>query len=117
MRGSQSTSAIAGMGLGSTVALITDGRDHSTALPEERFHRTCVLGSGWADPSHWWKGDIISIDITTTTGWTLKVSDEELAARKADGAPTPPGDESGYLARYASSLVTNADHGAVPGSK
>ena len=104
------TSAIAGMGLGSTVALITDGRFSGASrgasighvCPEAQVGGPIALVEG---------GDIISIDIDNHR-LDVKVSDEELAARKAKWSAPTPQVTSGYLARYAS-LVTSADRGAV----
>ena len=104
------TSAIAGMGLGSTVALITDGRFSGASRgasighcsPEAALGRPIALVQ---------EGDIISIDIDANK-LELKVSDEELARRKAEWKPREPKVTTGYLARYAS-LVTSADKGAV----
>ena len=95
------TSAIAGMGLGSTVALITDGRFSGAS-------RGASIGGPIALVQ---EGDIISIDIDANK-LELKVSDEELARRKAEWKPREPKVTTGYLARYAS-LVTSADKGAV----
>ena len=108
------TSAIAGMGLGSTVALITDGRFSGASRgasighvsPEEAVGGPIALVE---------EGDIISIDIDNHQ-LNVKVSDEELAARKAKWQPREPKVTTGYLARYAS-LVTSADKGAVLQSK
>ena len=104
------TSAIAGMGLGSTVALITDGRFSGASRGASIGHCSpeAALGGPIALVQ---EGDIISIDIDANK-LELKVSDEELARRKAEWKPREPKVITGYLARYAS-LVTSADKGAV----
>lgn len=104
------TSAIAGMGLGSTVALITDGRFSGASRGASIGHCSpeAALGGPIALVE---EGDIISIDIDHHK-LELKVSDEELARRKAAWTPREPKVTTGYLARYAA-LVTSADKGAV----
>ena len=104
------TSAIAGMGLGSTVALITDGRFSGASRGASIGHVSpeAAMGGPIARVE---EGDIISIDIDSHQ-LNLLVSDEELAARKAKWQPREPKVTTGYLARYAS-LVTSADKGAV----
>ena len=108
------TSAIAGMGLGSTVALITDGRFSGASRGASIGHVSpeAAVGGPIALVE---EGDIISIDIDNHQ-INVKVSDEELAARKAKWQPRTPQVTTGYLARYAS-LVTSADKGAVLKSK
>lgn len=104
------TSAIAGMGLGSTVALITDGRFSGASRGASIGHASpeAAVGGPIALVE---EGDTISIDIDNHQ-LNVLVSDEELAARKAKWQPREPKVTSGYLARYAS-LVTSADKGAV----
>ena len=104
------TSAIAGMGLGSSVALITDGRFSGASRGASIGHVTpeAAVGGPIALVK---EGDMIAIDINANT-ITLKVSDEEIAARKAEWKPRTPQVTTGYLARYAS-LVTSADRGAI----
>lgn len=104
------TSAIAGMGLGSTVALITDGRFSGASRGASIGHASpeAAVGGPIALVE---EGDIISIDIDNHQ-LNMLVSDEELAARKAKWQPREPKVTTGYLARYAS-LVTSADKGAV----
>ena len=104
------TSAIAGMGMGSTVALITDGRFSGASRGASIGHVSpeAQVGGPIALVE---EGDLISIDIDNHK-LELKVSDEELAARKARWQAPTPQVTSGYLARYAS-LVTSADRGAV----
>lgn len=104
------TSAITGMGLGSTVALITDGRFSGASRGAAIGHVSpeAAVGGPIALVE---EGDIISIDIPNHK-LELKVSDEELARRKADWKPRQPKITSGYLARYAA-LVTSGNRGAV----
>ena len=104
------TSAIAGMGLGSSVALITDGRFSGASRGASIGHVSpeAAVGGPIALVE---EGDIISIDIPGLK-LELKVSDEELAARKAKWQPREPKVTTGYLKRYAS-LVTSGNRGAV----
>ncbi len=104
------TSAIAGMGLGSSVALITDGRFSGASRGASIGHISpeAAVGGPIALIE---EGDIISINIPENT-INVKVSDEELAARKAKWQPREPKVKTGYLARYAS-MVTSADKGAI----
>ena len=104
------TSAIAGMGLGSSVALITDGRFSGATRGASIGHVSpeAALGGNIALVH---EGDIIAIDINAHK-IELKVSDEELAERRKSWTPREPKITSGYLARYAS-LVTSANRGAV----
>lgn len=104
------TSAIAGMGLGSSVALITDGRFSGASRGASIGHVSpeAAVGGPIALVE---EGDMIHININENT-ITLKVSDEELAARKEKWQPKAPNVTSGYLARYAS-LVTSGDRGAI----
>lgn len=104
------TSAIAGMGLGSSVALITDGRFSGASRGASIGHVSpeAAVGGPIALVE---EGDIISINIPENT-INVEVSDEELAKRKANWAPKEPKVKTGYLARYAS-MVTSADKGAI----
>lgn len=104
------TSAIAGMGLGSSVALITDGRFSGASRGASIGHVSpeAAVGGPIALVE---EGDIISIDIHANT-IHMKVSEEELEARRAKWRPKVPQVTTGYLARYAA-LVTSADKGAV----
>ncbi len=104
------TSAISGMGLGSTVALITDGRFSGATRGASIGHVSpeAALGGPIAFVH---EGDIISIDINAHS-IQLKVSDQELEERKKNWVPKEPKIKTGYLARYAS-LVTSANKGAV----
>jgi len=104
------TSAIAGMGLGSSVALITDGRFSGASRGASIGHVSpeAAVGGPIALVE---EGDIIKIDINANT-ITLDVSDEVLVERKAKWQPREPKVTTGYLARYAS-LVTSANTGAI----
>lgn len=104
------TSAIAGMGLGSSVALITDGRFSGASRGASIGHVSpeAAVGGPIALIE---EGDIISINIPENT-INVKVSDEELAKRKENFTPKEPKVKTGYLARYAS-MVTSADKGAI----
>lgn len=104
------TSAIAGMGLGSSVALITDGRFSGATRGASIGHVSpeAALGGNIALVN---EGDIIAIDINAHS-IQLKVSDEELENRRKNWTPREPRIKTGYLARYAS-LVTSANRGAV----
>ena len=104
------TSAIAGMGLGSSVALITDGRFSGASRGASIGHISpeAAVGGPIALVE---EGDIIAIDIPANT-INVKVSDEVLAERRAKWQPREPKVKSGYLARYAS-VVTSADKGAI----
>ena len=104
------TSAIAGMGLGSSVALITDGRFSGASRGASIGHVSpeAAVGGPIALVE---EGDIISIDIPNYK-MTLKVSDEELAARKAKWQPREPKVTTGYLRRYAAQ-VTSGNRGAI----
>ena len=104
------TSAIAGMGLGSSVALITDGRFSGASRGASIGHVSpeAAVGGPIAFVE---EGDIISINIPEMT-LELKVSDEELAARKAKWQPKEPKVTTGYLARYAK-MVTSGNRGAI----
>ena len=104
------TSAIAGMGLGSSVALITDGRFSGASRGASIVHVSpeAAVGGPIALVE---EGDIISINIPELK-LELKVSDEELAARKAKWQPREPKVTTGYLARYAA-MVTSGNRGAI----
>ena len=104
------TSAIMGMGLGSTVALITDGRFSGATRGASIGHVSPEAAAG--GPIGLVKdGDIIEIDINANK-INVKVSEEELAERRAGWTPNEPKIKTGYLARYAA-LVTSADKGAI----
>ncbi len=104
------TSAIAGMGLGSTVALITDGRFSGASRGASIGHVSpeAAVGGPIALVE---EGDRILIDIPNNK-LELLVSDEELAARKAKWQPREPRVTTGYLARYAK-MVTSGNRGAI----
>ena len=104
------TSAIAGMGLGSSVALITDGRFSGASRGASIGHVSpeAAVGGPIALVE---EGDMISIDIPNYK-LELKVSDEELERRRAAWKPKEPNVTTGYLARYAS-LVSSANRGAI----
>ena len=104
------TSAIAGMGLGSSVALITDGRFSGASRGASIGHVSpeAAVGGPIALVE---EGDIIEINIPANT-LNVRVSDEELARRKAAWTPREPRVKTGYLARYAS-MVTSANRGAI----
>ena len=104
------TSAIAGMGLGSSVALITDGRFSGASRGASIGHVSpeAAVGGPIALVE---EGDIIRINIPENKLDVL-VSDEELAARRAKWQPREPKITTGYLARYHE-LVTSGNRGAV----
>lgn len=104
------TSAIAGMGLGSSVALITDGRFSGASRGASIGHVSpeAAVGGPIALVK---EGDIIKINIPENK-LELAVSDEELAKRKAEWTPKDPGNLTGYLKRYRE-LVTSGNRGAV----
>ncbi len=104
------TSAICGMGLGESVALITDGRFSGATRGASIGHVSPEAAAGGMIGLVE-EGDIISIDIPAHT-ISLDVPDDVLAARKAAWVCPEPKVKTGYLARYAS-LVTSADKGAV----
>ena len=104
------TSAIAGMGLGSSVALITDGRFSGASRGASIGHVSpeAAVGGPIALVE---EGDIIKIDIPNMK-LELDVSDEELAKRKEKWQPREPKVTTGYLARYAA-MVTSGNRGAI----
>ncbi|MCD8396773.1 MAG: dihydroxy-acid dehydratase [Lachnospiraceae bacterium] len=104
------TSAIAGMGLGSTVALITDGR-FSGASRGASIGHVCPEAAVGGPIALVEEGDIIKVNIPECT-LTLDVDEEELAKRRAAWQPREPKVKTGYLERYAA-LVTSASRGAV----
>lgn len=103
------TSAIAGMGLGSSVALITDGR-FSGASRGASIGHVCPEAAVGGPIALVEEGDIIEIDINANT-INMRVSDEELARRRANWVPRV-NKVTGYLKRYAQQ-VTSADKGAI----
>ena len=104
------TSAIAGMGLGSSVALITDGRFSGASRGASIGHVSpeAAVGGPIALVE---EGDVISINIPELK-LEIKVSDEEMQARKAKWQPRKPKVTTGYLARYAA-MVTSGNRGAI----
>ncbi|MCQ2541288.1 MAG: dihydroxy-acid dehydratase [Lachnospiraceae bacterium] len=104
------TSAIAGMGLGSSVALITDGRFSGASRGASIGHVSPEAADG-GPIAFVEEGDIISINIPEMK-LDVKVSDEEMAARKAKWQPREAKVKTGYLARYKE-LVTSGAKGAV----
>ncbi len=104
------TSAIMGRGLGSTVALITDGRFSGATRGAAIGHVSPEAAVG-GPIAFVQDGDIIDIDINANT-INVRLSDEELAKRRSEWTPREPKITTGYLARYAS-LVTSGNRGAV----
>jgi len=104
------TSAICGMGLGESVALITDGRFSGATRGASIGHVSPEAAAGGIIGLVE-EGDMISIDIPGCS-IVLEVSDEELARRKANWVCPEPKVKTGYLARYAK-LVSSADKGAI----
>ena len=104
------TSAIAGMGLGSSVALITDGRFSGASRGASIGHVSpeAAVGGPIAFVE---EGDIIKINIPENT-LNVDISEEEMALRKAKWQPREPKITTGYLARYAS-MVTSGNTGAI----
>ena len=104
------TSAIAGMGLGSSVALITDGRFSGASRgasighvsPEAAVDGPIALVR---------EGDIIKINIPAMT-LDVDVSDEEMEQRRKEWVPREPKVTTGYLSRYRE-LVTSGNRGAI----
>ncbi|MBQ6595730.1 MAG: dihydroxy-acid dehydratase [Clostridia bacterium] len=104
------TSAICGMGLGESVALITDGRFSGATRGASIGHVSPEAASG-GTIALVEEGDRIAIDIPNCT-IELKVSEDELARRRAAWVCPEPKIKTGYLARYAK-LVSSADKGAI----
>ena len=104
------TSAIVGMGLGSSVALITDGRFSGATRGASIGHVSPEAAAG-GTIALVQDGDLIAIDIPNCK-IELRVSDEELAERRANWVCPEPKVKTGYLARYAK-LVSSADKGAI----
>ena len=104
------TSAIAGMGLGASVALITDGRFSGASRGASIGHVSpeAAVGGPIALVE---EGDIISINIPENT-INMKVSEEELEKRRAKWQPREPKVTTGYLSRYRE-LVTSGNRGAI----
>lgn len=104
------TSAIQGRGLGTQVALITDGRFSGASRGISIGHISPEAADG-GPIALVQNDDLIAIDLTNRT-IDLQVSDEELVSRKANLQPFEPKIKKGYLARY-SKLVTSASTGGV----
>jgi dihydroxy-acid dehydratase len=104
------TSAIMGMGLGSSVALITDGR-FSGASRGACIGHVCPEAAVGGNIALLEEGDIIQIDIMANS-LNVALSEEELNKRREKWQPKQPKITSGYLARY-SALVTSASKGAI----
>ena len=104
------TSAIVGMGLGSSVALITDGRFSGASRGASIGHVSpeAAVGGPIALVE---EGDIIKINIPEHS-LNVDISDEEMAARRAKWQPRQPKVTTDYLARYAH-LVTSGNRGAI----
>lgn len=104
------TSAIVGMGLGSSVALITDGRFSGATRGAAIGHVSpeAAVGGNIALVED---GDMIQIDINANT-LNFLISDEELEARRAKWKPRQPKITTGYLARYTA-MVTSGNRGAI----
>ena len=104
------TSAIAGMGLGSSVALITDGRFSGASRGASIGHVSpeAAVGGPIALVE---EGDIIKINIPENT-LDFVVSEEELEERRAKWQPREPKITTGYLARYTA-MVTSGNRGAI----
>ena len=104
------TSAIAGMGLGSSVALITDGRFSGASRGASIGHVSpeAAVGGPIAFVE---EGDIIKINIPENT-LNVDITDEEMEARKAKWQPREPKITTGYLAGYAA-MVTSGNRGAI----
>ncbi|BCN32029.1 dihydroxy-acid dehydratase [Anaeromicropila herbilytica] len=104
------TSAIMGMGLGSSVALITDGRFSGASRGASIGHVSpeAAVGGNIALVQ---EGDIIQIDINANT-LNFVISDEELEERRKAWKPKEDRKLTGYLARYAA-LVTSGNRGAI----
>ena len=104
------TSAIAGMGLGESVALITDGRFSGASRGASIGHVSpeAAVGGPIALVK---EGDIIKININEKT-LNVEVSEEEFEERRKEWSPREPKITTGYLGRY-SKMVTSGDRGAV----
>ncbi|MDR1800509.1 MAG: dihydroxy-acid dehydratase [Lachnospiraceae bacterium] len=104
------TSAIAGMGLGSSVALITDGRFSGASRGASIGHVSpeAAVGGPIALVE---EGDLITVDIPNLS-LSVDISEEEMQKRKANWQPKEPKVKTGYLARYEK-MVTSGDRGAI----
>ena len=104
------TSAIAGYGLGSSVALITDGRFSGASRGASIGHVSPEAAVG-GPIALLEEGDIIQINIPELS-LNVKLSEEELAKRREKWQPREPKVSTGYLARYAA-MVTSGNRGAI----
>ncbi len=104
------TAALAGMGLDRSCALVTDGRFSGVSRGASIGHVSPEAAAGGL-LAYVKDGDLIEIDIANYS-INLKVSEEEIAARKQEIVPQPPKEVSGYLKRYRA-LVTSANRGAI----
>ena len=104
------TATLAGMGLDSTCALVTDGRFSGVSRGASIGHVSPEAAAGGL-MAYVQDGDMIAIDIPGHK-IDLLVSEEEIAARKAETVPQPPKQVSGYLKRYRA-MVTSANRGAI----
>ena len=104
------TSAIAGYGLGESVALITDGRFSGASRGASIGHVSPEAAVG-GPIALLEEGDIIQIDIPKLS-LNVKLSDEELEKRREKWQPREPKIKTGYLARYAA-MVTSGNRGAI----
>ena len=104
------TAALAGMGLDSTCALVTDGRFSGVSRGASIGHVSPEAAAGGL-LAYVWDGDQIAIDIPNHS-IELLVSEEEIAKRKAAVKPQPPKQVTGYLKRYRA-MVTSANMGAI----
>lgn len=104
------TSALAGMQLDKTVALITDGRFSGASRGASIGHVAPEAAAG-GNIAYLQEGDLIEIDIPAST-INAKISDQEFEKRKAEYQAPDFGAKSGWLARYQRN-VTSADKGAV----
>ena len=104
------TAALAGMGLDSTCALVTDGRFSGVSRGASIGHVSPEAAAGGA-LAYVRDGDMIAIDIPNHS-LNLLVDENELAARRAQSRPQPPKKVKGYLKRYRA-MVTSANFGAI----
>ena len=104
------TATLAGMGLDSTCALVTDGRFSGVSRGASIGHVSPEAAAGGL-MAYVQDGDQIAIDIPNHS-INLLVSEEEIAKRKAASVPQPPKQVTGYLKRYRA-MVTSANKGAI----
>ena len=104
------TATLAGMGLDSTCALVTDGRFSGVSRGASIGHVSPEAAAGGL-MAYVQDGDQIAIDIPNHS-INLLVSEEEISKRKAASVPQPPKQVTGYLKRYRA-MVTSANKGAI----